>query len=403
MIAVPLIGTNWLGSTGNLPFDQVLQCLWLMGVALIPQIAMSLYFGGLMGLQHQVLGNFLWTGYSVARSGLVVIPIYFIPDIRVFFVWQALVSITMLFVMREVLRKCIISPANKASPCKIKGTFSWAVLRPIRGYASGMLGISIVAGLNTQLDKLVVSKILPLGEFAQYSLASTLAQVPYILTVPIALALLPRLTNIMHRDDQRGELIGLYRNATYYIASIGSVSGFGFCFFMPDIFSIWMHDREIGPEAVQAASLLVLGSILLTLQLAPFQLSLANGHQSTNLRLGSVMLLITVPLQVILTKKYGIIGAGFTWLFLNLVSFIYLGIMLNMRFSLISLRKWFFKDNIIPVSYALFWLLIARFVAFLLQTGAIPSCVIAASGAFAAIGTSYVLRSYEQDRLRLSL
>jgi O-antigen/teichoic acid export membrane protein len=389
MLAVPIIGSHWLTSTGTVSEVQVRQCLWLMGIALVPQIAMSLYFGGLMGLQRQVSANLLWTGFSIARSGFVIIPIYFVPDIRAFFIWQAFVSIAMLLIMRAVLRNQIITPIKDTSPYKIRGNFSWPALRAIRSYAAGMLGISIIAALNTQLDKLVVSRMLPLNEFAQYSLASTLAQVPYILTLPIAAALLPRLTSLLHRDEQRGQLITLYRNASYYMASVGAVSGLGLSLFMPDIFSLWMHGESIGGDTVQAASLLAVGSTFLTLQLAPFQLSLANGHQTTNLRLGVVMLLVSVPLLVLLTQKYGVLGAAIPWLLLNLVAFAYLSIALNKRFPLVSLSKWFFEDNALPVFFAFFWLLIARSFADLLQLGSIFNCFIAATGALAAIGSSY--------------
>lgn len=394
MLAAPLIGSHWLGSTGRVSVEQVHQCLWLMSVALIPQIAMSLYFGGLMGLQRQVSANLLWTGFSVARSGLVIIPIYFVPDIRVFFIWQALASIAMLLIMRKVLRNQIITPIKGTSSHRIEGRFSWSALRAIRGYAAGMLGMSIIAALNTQLDKIVVSKMLPINEFAQYSLASTLAQVPYILTLPIAAALLPRLTNLLHQVDQRKELILLYRNASYYIASIGAVAGFGLSLFMPDIFMQWMYGESIGGDTVQAARLLAVGSTLLTLQLAPFQLSLANGHQTTNLRLGTVILLVSAPLQVLLTQKYGVLGAAIPWLFMNFVAFAYLGIVLNIRFPLVGVSQWFFADNLPPIIFALFWLLIARSFADLMQMGSLFNCFIAASGALAAIGCSYVWRRH---------
>lgn len=394
MLATPLIGSYWLSNTGSLPVDQVRQCLWLMGIAIIPQIAMSLYFGGLMGLQRQVSANLLWMGFSIVRSGLVVVPIYYLPDIRVFFVWQAIASFVMLLVMRKVLHRHIIVSIRATSSEKIRGNFSWGAINAVRGYAFGMMGMSIIAGLNTQMDKIVTSKILPLNEFAEYSLASTLAQIPYILTLPIAAALLPRLTNLTQSDDQQDELAALYRNSSFYIAIIGAVAGFGLCLFMPDIFSLWMHGQLISADSVQAASLLAIGSTLLTLQLAPFQLSLANGHQATNLRLGVAMLLAYIPLQVILTQQFGVLGAAIPWLLLNVVAFIYLGIALNSKFPLVSLPRWFFADNLPPVLLAILWLVAARGVADLLHMGAIVSCVIAALGALAAVGSSIIWRHW---------
>lgn len=388
MLAAPLIGTHWLGATGKVPAEQVRQCLLLMPLALVPQIGMSLYFGGLMGLQRQVSANLLWTGFNVARSGLVVAPIYFLPDIRVFFVWQAVVSIFMMLVMRRVLRHHVSAPLRSAGQT-VRGQFSWPALRAIQAYAAGMLGMSIIAGLNTQLDKLVVSKMLPLNDFAQYSLASTLAQVPYILTLPIAAALLPRLTHLLERADQSDALSALYRAASFYIASIGAIAGLGLCLFMPEVFSLWMKGQAIHSDTVTAGRLLAIGGLLMTMQLAPFQLSLANGHNATNLRLGAVMLLVSVPLQVALTRHHGVLGAAIPWLFLNLVAFAYLGVVLNRRFPLVGLRQWFLADNLPPLLSALACLLTARLLADLLQAGPLASCLIAAFASVAAIGTAH--------------
>lgn len=388
MLSASLIGSHWLGATGSVTAEQVRHCLWLMPLALVPQIAMSLYFGGLMGLQRQVSANLLWTGFNVARSGLVVVPIYFVPDIRVFFAWQAVASIVMMLLMRRVLRTHIAAPLRHAGQV-VRGRFSWPALHAIQAYAAGMLGMSIIAGLNTQLDKLVVSKMLPLNDFAQYSLASTLAQVPYILTLPIAAALLPRFTNLLERDDQRSTLTALYRNASFYIASIGAVAGLGLCLFMPEVFSLWMKGQAIHPETVTAARLLAIGGLLMTLQLTPFQLSLANGHNATNLRLGGVMLVVSVPLQVVLTRQYGVLGAAIPWLFLNLVAFVYLGVALNRRFPLASLSQWFRADNAPPVLSAIACLLTARLVADLLQTGPLVSCLLAAFASVTAVGLSH--------------
>lgn len=392
MLAAPLISKHWLGRTGSVSLEHARQCLWLMPAALVPQIAMSLYFGGLMGLQRQVSANLLWTGFNFARSGLVIIPIYFLPDIRVFFVWQALASIAMMLVMRRALRNHVTASIRDGSSHPVRGKFSWPALRAIQGYAAGMLGMSLIAGLNTQLDKLVVSKMLPLQEFAQYSLASTLAQVPYILTLPIAAALLPRFTNLLARADGTGELGTLYRSASFYIASVGAVAGLGLCLFMQDVFALWMHGQSINAHTVQAARLLAIGGMLMTLQLAPFQLSLANGHNATNLKLGVVMLFVCVPLQVLLTWQHGVLGAAIPWVLLNLVAFLYLGVVLNKRFPLVTLPQWFLVDTLIPVLTAMMCLTIARAVADVLQTGPLASCGMAALAAAAALGCSHAWR-----------
>lgn len=389
----PVIADHWLDNTQALDRQLVIQCLQIMPLALVPQIAMSLYFGGLMGLQRQVSANILSTAFNVIRSGCVIIPIYFLPDVRVFFAWQAGASIVLVLIMRSTLRRQIQrgSGSELRDDQPLHGRFSMAALRPIRAYALGMLGMSIVAGLNTQLDKLVVSKLLPLSEFAQYSLASTLAQIPYILTLPIAAALLPRFTNLL--ETQRdGELARLYRTSTYYIASIGAIAGLALCLFVDDVMALWMPSQSIDPLTVKAARLLALGSALMTFQLTPFQLSLAHGHNTTNVRLGVTMLLVSIPLQIFLTSRYGALGAAVPWLLMNAVAFVYLGVVLNLRFPIASVGAYFVADTLPAVLVAVVILGGARLAADAAGTSALMSCLIAALAAVAALASTHALR-----------
>ncbi len=389
----PVFADHWLDSVGALDQSVVVQSLQLMPFALVPQIAMSLYVGGLMGLERQVVANLLTTTFTVIRSGCVIIPIYFIPDVRVFFAWQAISSVLMLLVMRATLRRYICGGDRKESSLApdLRGRFSVAALQKIRGYALGMLGMSFVAGLNTQLDKLVVSKMLPLAEFAQYSLVSTFALIPYILTLPVATALLPRLTNLLE-TKQSSELARLYRSSTYYIASIGTIAGVAIYLFVGDVMKLWLQGQHVNDMAIQAARLLALGSTLLTFQLAPYQLSLAHGHTATNLKLGLRVLLVSIPLQIFLTSHYGMLGAAFPWFLLNAVAFVYLGATLHRKFPIVSLPEFFVSDTLPAALVAIIILGTARQLTEAFNFSAIASCFCAMLAAITAFALTHVLR-----------
>jgi O-antigen/teichoic acid export membrane protein len=385
----PLIADYWLDGTQALEKDLVVQSLQLMPLGLVPQIAMSLYFGGLMGLERQVSANLLSITFNVIRSGCVVIPIYFLPDVRVFFAWQALASIVLMLIMRSALHRHIRCGDLKMPV--LRGRFSMAALFQIRRYALGMLGMSIVAALNTQIDKLVVSKIMPLAEFAQYSIAFTLALCPYVLTLPIATALLPRFTNLLE-TNRSSELAYLYRTSTYYLASIGTIAGAALCLFVDDIMTLWMRGQPLDHMAKDAVRLLALGSIFLTFQLAPYQLSLAHGHTKTNLRLSVFTLLMSFPLLVYLTKNYGMVGAAVPWLIMNTVAFVYLGVVLNSRFTITTPTTYFVKDTIPAVLVGVLILGSARLVTDTFNANALTSCLCAALAAITAIVLSHILR-----------
>lgn len=349
-----LIVENWMHDIQPEDKAIVVDCIYIMPFALIPQIAMSLYYGGFMGLEHQVKGNFFTSFFTLCRSGLVILPIYIWPDIRIFFIWQAVVSWSFVFAMRHFLKKDIYRN-------KYRAKFSWSLLKPMRSYAGGMLIMSVLAGLNTQLDKIIVTKYQSLENFGYYSLASIIAQIPIILTTPIALALLPRFTKILN-EGEIFKLKKLYELNTYLIATISSTASFGLLYFSSNIVELWLPASGYSVDMIVTLQILSIGSLFLCLQLMPYHLSLANGHTKTNRNLGFIILCFSIPSQIYLTEKYGIVGASVNWLILNVCAFIYLGYKLNIKFNNNSVLEWFLKYTKIPVVISFLIMSFAYFI-----------------------------------------
>ncbi len=381
------VATHWLKTGSSVNTELATQCIRLMPLALVPQIVIALYFGGLMGLQRQVSANVLTTVFSFVRSGLVVLPIWFVPDIRIFFLWQAAVSWLFMLLMRGSLRSALGIARLGAE------RFSWPSLQPVMRYASGMFAMSIIAGVNSQLDRLVVSSLRPIEEFAWYALAATLAQIPSIVTMPIASALLPRFTELVESGDRR-QLRDLYELNSFFIAAVAAAGGGVLYFFAADVAAVWMSHREVPDAFVPVIQILSIGGMFLALQLAPFQLSLANGHNRTNVSLGLWVLLATVPLQIALTSRFGLVGAGVPWLLLNLFAFGYLGIQLNRKFNPGRVRLWFFCHCLPPLAVALPLLAVARFAADRAGLHGWAACMVGTSFAGLSLAVSYAVRPF---------
>lgn len=382
LLCAPLVAEHWLSKSGALNSQVTTDSVRLMAVALVPQITMSLYFGGLMGLQQQVRANTLSVLFGVSRSGLVVIPIFLWDDPRVFFLWQVIVSWGFLFVMRMALRKAL-----GATP-EARGSFSFALVRPIKGYALGMLALSVIAGLNTQMDRLIVSALRPITEFSYYALAATLSQIPTVMTMPIAMALLPRLTALRERQHHR-ELREAYERYTYMIAALSSAAAFTLIFFAEEMLALWMRGTPMPSMIVPVVQLLTFGGLFLALQLTPFQLSLANGHNKTNVRLGAVVLMISVPTQVLLISQFGLVGAAIPWLGINAFAFLYLGVVLNKMFYQGHPAWWFLQCTVPPVLISGVMLFGARHLAVALELTALLS--VALAGVMSAISLALAL------------
>ncbi len=385
-IAAPYIASNWLDASGALPFDTTLHCLRLMPIALVPHVAISLYVGGLMGRQRQVAANAWQTAFTTMRLAAVLGPLYWRPDVTTFFVWQVVCGWSFFFLVRHALHHEITGGSMGR-----RGHFSVDSLRVVGTYAMGMFAMAFISGLNTQMDRLVVSRLRPLEDFALYTLAATLAQVPTMVTVPVSAALLPRLTQLAEAKDRPG-LMRLYESSTYAVASFAASSAAVVVLFAPEILSLWLPRQTIPQSLPVVVTLLGAGGFFLALQLMPFNLSLAHGHSATNVKLGAITLMVVVPMQVVFTMNHGLIGAAVPWLLTGLVGFAFLGVSLNRRFGAGPQTTWFLRLNLIPATLCIAPIAAARAAADHWAMSPLSACMAAVMAAAAGLALVFLAR-----------
>ncbi len=382
MAAAPWVARHWLKPSADVPEETVILCLRLMPLALVPQVAMSLYMGGLMGRQRQVAANGWQSAFTAARAAGVLLPLAWRPELSTFFAWQVACGWCFLVMVRHALHRDIAGGHQASS-----GHFSWDSVRVMGGYAAGMFAMALISGLNTQLDRLVVSRLRPLEEFALYSLAATLAQIPTMITAPVSAALLPRLTQLVEAGDNIG-LRRLYRLGTLAIAALATASAGLIALFANELLALWLPGQALPDHIGAVVAVLALGGLLLALQLMPFQLSLAHGHNATNVKLGLATLVVSVPLQVFLTLQFGLVGAAVPWALVGLVGFVFLGIALNRRFQSGTLRHWFLSLNLLPALTCLLPLLVAQALAKSQAWSTWTACAAGAVAALLGLGVS---------------
>jgi O-antigen/teichoic acid export membrane protein len=347
------IAENWLRPTASLPPDLLRLCIILMGISSSIQVAMSLYNGGFMGADKHPRANAFQVGFSFVRSGLVVLPIYFMPDLKTYFAWQAATALTFIVWMRHSLWHMLGGRQTSRFSIDALGT-TWH-------FAAGMLGIAIISAVNTQVDKLVVSKLLSLQELARFSIASLLAQIPSMITLPIAVSLLPRMTRWAGAQDLP-EIRRTYLRYSFIIGSLACTSGGVLALFPAELVRLWTRNDMLSASVGSTATLLVLGHILLAMQYMPYHLALAFGHNRTNLRIGAVFLVVTPVLLVFLTRSHGIAGAAVPWLFMNFVATLLLGVILTSKFLPGDTPAWFSKALFWPLSACLPTVLIVKLI-----------------------------------------
>ncbi|AIN73463.1 Probable transmembrane protein involved in polysaccharide biosynthesis and/or transport [Flavobacterium psychrophilum] len=338
------ISCNFLNST-EFSRHEISRFIKFIGVGVGLQLFSTLYEGGLMGLQKQVLTNKVRMVWSLFRSGVVVIPLSSYPSLEVYFVWQIVCNLAFLVVLKVLISKCLKT--------EMTAVFSKEMLRKTWSYALGMMGIAFVSAINIQIDKLATSKLLDLKSFGFYSLATTIAQIPVLVVMPIIVAVFPMFSLLVSTNNIEKKTNNFHKFSFIITLIAAPIMVCIFLYSIP-IVKLWTGDSSIAVAINLTVKILIVGSFFLCLQLMPYYIALANGHTKTNIITGVLSLLLVVPLIIYSIKEYGMVGATFPWLIVNILSFFIISVSVLNRFLPNELIKWLKHDIAIPLFVTIF-------------------------------------------------
>ncbi len=348
------LANNWV-QPDQLPMNVVVQAFALMGLVVAVRFVENIYTNSIAGLQRQVLQNAVTIVMATLRGfGSVVVLVYVSPTIEAFFVWQGVVSLATAVVFMAVVYKILPRPPRAAR-------FSVPALRKVWRFAAGMLSITFLALLLTQIDKIVLSQMLTLKVFGYYSLAAVVAGGLYIMTAPVAAAFYPRLTELVTRRDDLILREAYHLGAQLVTVLMGSAAVI-LIVFSERILLLWTADPELTRQVAPTMSVLALGTFLNCLMWIPYQLQLAHGWTSLSIRINTVAVVLLVPAILWVVPIYGAIGAAWVWVTLN-TGYLVFGIYFMHR-RLLPTEKWLWyrQDIVIPLSATIAAALLCRWV-----------------------------------------
>lgn len=336
------LANNWV-QPDQLPKSVVVQAFALMGLVVAVRFVENIYTNSIAGLQRQVLQNVVTIVMATLRGlGSVAVLVWVSPTIEVFFLWQGLVSLATAFVFMAIVYRILPSPPRAAH-------FSVSALRNIWRFAAGMLSITFLALLLTQIDKIVLSRMLTLEAFGYYSLAAVVAAGLHIMTAPVATAFYPRLTELVTRRDDLVLREAYHLGAQLVTVLMGSAAVI-LIVFSERILLLWTADPELTRQVAPIMSVLALGTFLNCLMWIPYQLQLAHGWTSLSIRINTVAVVLLVPAILWVVPVYGAIGAAWVWVTLN-AGYCLIGVQFMYRRILRTEKwAWYFADVITPMT-----------------------------------------------------
>lgn len=381
MAGAPLIASHWI-KADTIPVSDVKDAVMIMGLLTALQWPLSFYQGGLMGLQRQLLLNSIKVVMITLSSGGAALILWLVsPTIEAFFKWHMIISLVQVTTTTVVLWRSL--PPSHRAP-RVDPT----AIRRVWRFAAGMSGIVLTATALTQLDKVILSKLLSLEMFGYYALAGVIGNGLYVLIGPIFNAIFPRFSVLVAAHDDKG-LKNLYHCGTQLMAVLTIPVAAVLALFPFDVLGIWTGSPEIAQNAAPIVRLLVIGTALNGLMNLPYALQLANGWTSIGLRINTLLIIVLVPGIFVAATQYGAVGAAGMWVVLNVI-YMFIGIPIThakllkgeswswlsrdvggplvAALSVVSIGRWLISSSMAPIAMlgSLALVLVAALIAALL-------------------------------------
>ena len=235
--------------------------------------------------------------------------------------------------------------------------FSFSGIRNATRFGSGVLLISFLALLLTQLDKVLLSEMLTLTEFGYYSLANTVSAGLMLVVFPVADTFYPRMSEL-HAQHKSSDAAHVFHLGSQIISvTVGSLAVV-MIFFAEPILQLWTHDIALAQRVAPLLRLLVFGYLLNALYWMPYRAQLAHGWTGLAACINLVAVLVLVPAVMYVVPRCGAIGAAWLWVFLN-VGYVVIGSKLMFRKIMQGESNgWYWADNVKPLLHSLICTLI---------------------------------------------
>ena len=218
--------------------------------------------------------------------------------------------------------------------------FSLAVVKRNFKFTSHMAVTSLLSVVESQADKVLVSKLMPIGMFGYYGIAYAGVSKGQLVTTSISQAALPSLCEL-HGAGNRNALLSQYTKLLDFLCFV-TVPIFAAIPFAALPLFTFVLNAQAARLLLLPVTFLCLGFYLNATLSAPYVFSLAVGRPDITARFTVYALFVVLPAAAVLIYFFGLEGAGFSWVVYNLFAYVYCDSALCRECDLgISPLKWY--------------------------------------------------------------
>jgi O-antigen/teichoic acid export membrane protein len=319
-----------------LPHGSALLAVQLMALTVAMRWMGGLYRGVLSGGERMVwLPAFNAIMATLRFVGVLAAMQLWGYTVQVFFTYQLAVALTEFAVLGA-------KTVSLLPPVPVVG-WSFGPLRPLLQFGLITAVSSALGVLLMQVDKFLLSGLLPLAEYGHFSLAVVVATSVMVVSAPISTALMPRMARL-HAERREPELLSIYRLSTRLTSSLGLGGALTLAFCAHPLLTTWTGDAAWAHEFWPVLSLYAVGYGFWALGAFPYYLQYARGQLRWYLWGNLGLLCIQVPAVVWAAGHSGAVGAGMAWLVLSGLYLVVWGAVVHRRLSPGLHMPWLFRD-----------------------------------------------------------
>lgn len=352
-----LIAFRWVNAESLSP-KTVQTAIVIMGLTVFFQWPLGFYSSGLIGLQRQVMLNGINAVMATFRGLCAVLILWLVsPTVEAFFLWQLIASVMHTVLVVYFLWRSLPDASERAR-------FRRELLSNIWKFAAGMTGIAMLGTILTQMDKVILSRMLSLKMFGYYALASAAAMTLVRFSAPIFSAIYPRLTSLVALGATE-EITRLYHRSSQLVSVLVLPAAVVVALFSKEILLLWTQSPVTVEHTHLLVSILVMGTAINGLVNIPYALQLAVGWTRLAFLVSLISVIFALPLMIVLANWYDAVGVASVWVILNVSELIISIPIMHKRLLRNEKWRWYFEDVGLPFGVAL---LVAGSLRFTIST-----------------------------------
>jgi O-antigen/teichoic acid export membrane protein len=304
ILLLPFIVNSWINLT-TMELEQAYDILLIIGSTSLLAIPKIYLTSICIGMQRIDANNIIDVTFSIIQQFGMAMFLINGKGIYIVAYWLAITSILKIFIYMVFVSKILSIEA-------LIPKFSVSVIKRIKDYTVKLMWVSLLLVVHKQIDKVLISKFLPIANLGIYMFAFTSISKASIITGSIAQAAFPYFSDgeKNHKKESLKKYFQLQDILIY-----GTVPVFILVFFLSKPVFTFLLDEEMS-ELLQLPVLFLTLSFYFnaTLRMMSTYVS-AIGKPEYLIDLNKFLLIFSIPISIILIYKLGMLGAAISWVY----------------------------------------------------------------------------------------